>query len=205
MRVWLDETECDFHPDSVAQAIEYGAEVAERQGRLIIDVQVDGASWTESQIEQSRQLAAPAEEVRMLSSDPVELVRHTWSDAAEALAEADARQREAAHMIQADRNTEAMEQLSEVIDVWGSVQKAVSLGSQALAIDLDQESIEGTPVTEYVERLGQQLRTLRDALQQEDPIGVSDTLLYDLPQTIADWRELLSHLHDRAERRDEEA
>lgn len=191
MRVYLDEAACDVQADSVAAAVNAAAALARRRGRTIVDIIVDGRPWNVDRIDTPEAgVKGKAKEVRLASADPRDLVCQAFSDAAGALTEVDHLQQTAAELLQGDRAAEAMERLGRAIDLWGSVHQAVTMG--ATMIDLDLE-----PQRPVIEQLTTNLRSLRGALEQRDTVALADTLLYDLPDVINQWRALLHTLRER--------
>jgi hypothetical protein len=197
MRITLDEHPCDVHADSVEQAIAAAAALAETNGRMIVEVIVDGKALTQLAGEE---LANTAREIHLTSADPVELVCQTFTDAGEALRDADRLQQSAAELIQSDRIPAAMEKLGEAFAIWSSVQQAVTMGAEVIGFDLEAElpGLQTTSLNDAVEQLNTQLRVIEQALKTNDPVGLSDTLLYDLPQTVVVWRGLMESLRSRA-------
>jgi hypothetical protein len=198
MQILLDDIPCHVQAQTVGEAIEGGAEVARDRGRLIVDVTVDGSHLSEADLTSAQQQTRTAGIVRLVSADPVELVRQTLSDAREALAEADGLQREAAELLQSDERTVAMDKLAEAISIWLCVQEAVTKGTQLIGIDLDAERPDGDQdIPDAIFRLKERLNALRRALQDRDEIGLADTLLYEFPQVIEQWQKLLGDLQRR--------
>lgn len=208
MRILLDgEPISRTTAGTVGEAITAAADLAGQRGRMIIEVSVDGAAWSEHQIADELTGATAAEEVSLTSADAVAVVAAAYRDAAQALAEADGLQRDAADLLQADRRAESLELLNESLQIWQSVQQAVVMGLHAAPACLDDDSGLETRITGAVDRLNHHLTIIRDALQSGDPVGVSDTLLYDLPEVVQDWRALLHELettvgHDNPENPD---
>jgi len=73
MQVYLDDTPCDVDCQTLAHAIADAAAQAEQAGRLIVEVMVDGESWTQQQLSGEDMTQATANEVRMTSVDPTQL------------------------------------------------------------------------------------------------------------------------------------
>ena len=198
MQILLDDIPCHVQAQTVGEAIEGGAEVARDRGRLIVDVTVDGSRLSETDIESVRQQTRTAQIVRLVSADPVELVRQTLNDAREALSEADGLQREAAELLQSDQRTVSMDKLTEAISIWLCVQEAVIKGTQLIGLDLDAEPADGEEdLPDAIRRLREQLDAVRRGLQDKDEIGLADTLLYEFPQVIEQWQRLLGDLQGR--------
>ncbi|MDY7108164.1 MAG: hypothetical protein SYC29_05960 [Planctomycetota bacterium] len=201
MRVLLDEQPCDIEAASISEAIRGAAALAQQRGRLIIEVTVDGERWDEAQLSSESLCAGTAGEVHCTTADRKALVLRTLSDASEVLAHADDLQREAAELIQTDQAAQAKERIAEAVNIWLTVLEAVARSAEALEMDLEAGLGEsGEPLPRIIERLKERLQTLRDAVQSDDPASISDTLLYELPTVVGEWRELLSDMQQYIER-----
>jgi hypothetical protein len=200
MRVLLDEQSCDIEATSISEAIRGAAALAQDRGRLIIEVFVDGQRWDEAQLSSESLCAGSAVEVRCTTADRKALVLRTLGDASEVLTAADELQREAAELIQTDQAAQAKERIAEAVNIWLTVLEAVARSAEALEMDLDTViGAAGEPLPRIVARLKDRLQTLRTAVQSEDPASISDTLLYELPEVVSEWRELLTDMQDHIE------
>ncbi len=197
MQILIDDLPCDMDANTVGEAIEGAAELARDRGRLIVDVTVDGDRWTQADLASTRRHAQTAQVVRFSSAEPVELVRHTFADALDALAEADELQREAAELLQSDRGTVAMDKLGEAVSIWLCVQEAIMNGTKLVGLDLDTVTIGGKPLPEAIARLSDHLNAIRTGLKQSNMIELADTLLYEFPPIVEEWRRLLTELQER--------
>ena len=194
MRVLLDNDECDMAVGSVGEAVAAGAALASDRGRTVTDVLVDGTRWSDDQLASPDIEQATATEVQIITADPGELVSETFAEAAWALSDAGKLQEEAAQLIQAGQPRDAMDKLRDAVSIWLSVQEAVTKGSQLARLDLDSVTMDGISARLCIERLAEQLRMIRSALQANDPVGLSDTLLYEMPEVVDEWRGLLEQL-----------
>ncbi len=194
MRILLDDTPCDLKAKTVGEAIDAAAEVARRLGRLIVEVTVDDTLWAEGKLSSPKQLEASAEVVRLTSAEPRQLVDEAFTDAAEALADADELQQEAARLIQSDQYTVSMDKLNEALSIWLSVQEAIVKGSRIVGIDLDDVVVGERSINASISRLNEWLLVIRNALTDSDQIALADTLLYELPEVVGEWRSILEHL-----------
>ncbi len=194
MRVLLDNDECEMAVGSVGEAVAAGAALASDRGRTVTDVLVDGTRWSDDQLASPDIEQATAAEVQLITADPGELVSETFAEAAWALSDAGKLQEEAAQLIQAGQPRDAMDKLRDAVSIWLSVQEAVTKGSQLARLDLDSVTMDGISAQLCIERLTEQLRMIRSALQANDPVGLSDTLLYEMPEVVDEWRRLLEQL-----------
>jgi hypothetical protein len=196
MQVLLDDMAYDVKATTVGEAIDAAAALAEQRGRLIVDVSVDGVRLTESELSADDRRGATADTVRFTSAAPVELVRQIFADAADALRYADELQREAAELLQSDRHTASFDRLNEAISIWLQVREAIVKGSQLVGLDLDEIQLP-RPIHESINALNEQLEAIRGALAEHDDIALADTLLYELPEVVEEWRCVLEELQRR--------
>lgn len=194
MQILLDENVCDVAADTVEEAIAVCADLVEAQGRMIVDVQVDGARWSEEELASTENQSTTAQVVELTSADPAQLVLQTFQDAAEALTDADELQQEAAQLLQSDQRTICMDKMGEALSIWLSVQQAIVKGSQVIGLQLDEVTVDGTPIVTSIVQLNEQLRMLRTALEQDDQIALADALLYEFPDIVREWQGILEHL-----------
>jgi len=200
MQILLDSDPCEMKAQTVGEAIATAAKLAQTQGRLIIDVIVDGLRWSEQQLDSAEQNDTTAETIEFITAEPKELVLQTFEDAADALSDADALQKEAAELLQSDQSIICMDKLAEALSIWLTVQQAIVKGSQVVELQLDSISVKKVPITESIARLNENLQLLRSALQQDDQVAVADALLYEFPDIINEWRTILEHLQSLVER-----
>jgi hypothetical protein len=200
MKVLLDDMPCNVNAATVGEALDAASTLAEQKGRLIVDVSVDGMPWTESELSRPECTAGGADVVRFTSAAPLDLVRQTFADAEDALIEADELQRETAELLQADQRAVSLDKLNEAIAIWLQVQEAIVKGSQLVALKLDDVALP-RPIGESINDLNGRLESIRGALTQEDVIALSDTLLYEFPAVVEEWRGILQELQRILERK----
>lgn len=198
MRIFMDEEPCQIAGNSVAEVIASGAAFAESRGRMVVEVIVDGRRWKEEEIATAQDSQAEADEIRFETVEPAGLVSQVCEDASAVLDDADVIQREAADLVEAGRQPEAMTKLNEALAIWHNVQQALTMSAEIMHWDLDAESDGPASPRAVIDRLNSQLKLIRDALQTDDPIGLSDLLRYELPEVVQQWRGLLQRLKDRA-------
>jgi len=199
MRIYVDEHICESDAGCIGEAISAGATVAEDYGRIVIDVVVDGERWDEQRLDSEESRANDASEIRLTTAVPEELVGDAFLHAADALVRADEVQRAAAEHLQADRGTEALDQLQEAMTIWTSVQETVTRGAALAGLALDEVTVGDRPARTIIGQLATELTELRSALEAGDPVGMADCLLYRMPEVVTDWRALLDALRREVE------
>ena len=167
MRVLIDDSPCDTEATTIGEAVAAAAEAAERAGRLVCEVLVDGALLSEDELQQSSTLARAASEVQLVTTTMDALLKDVFVPAAEALSETAVAQQEAAELIQSGRIADGMNNLRSVMETW------------------------------VIIRLGVRLGGLKSAIANEDVSATCDCLLYDLPESTREWTTVLHGLATR--------
>ena len=195
MRVLLDDQTVTIEEPTFAAAIAAGRRAAERRGRVLVEVSVDGRPAPESWLEDPAGEGREAAEVRLVSAEPVSLVQVTLLEVADALENVRAQQHRAAEWIQEDRLDQALGPLATVVATWTSVQQAVSNGAALLGLDLATvETASGLRLSEMIEDLTGRLREVKAALQGQDWTAAADVLGYEMDERAVAWGEALRRL-----------
>ena len=199
MDVLLDNQTCETRAQTVGEAIDAAADLARTDGRLIVEIFVDGVRWDEAHMSSPEGIEAAAGEVRLVSADARVLVSQTLERAAEALDTAENMQREAAELLQAGEHLQSYPKLGEAISIWISVSEAIVKSAQVFGLSLDEITVGSTPLTASIQRLNEWLGVIRDALAARDQIGLADTLLYEFPEVTGEWKAVLAELSNRVD------
>lgn len=194
MRILLDDHETTLRADTVGAALQEAASLVEKTGRMIVEVEVDGIAWGEEDLSSPEYARRGANEVRLSTAHPAELLRDTFAHAAEAVLNADNIQKSAAKLLQSNRETEGMQSLLEALAIWGSVQTAISRGLELGVIDREQVRAAGIDIDGAIGALDARLRALREAMKSSDVTAVSDCLMYEFPATTKLFAQTLASL-----------
>ena len=195
MRVVLDDSPCAVEAGSISAALRNAAGEADRAGRVIVDVFIDGHRCSADDLDRL-DLQTVVNELRLVSADPSEIVRAALESAETALSDADALQREAAELLQADESVEAFSRLTGAVSLWTSVRQAVSDGCALIDLDLGAVHVGEKPATAIIGLLTDHLRELKASLESLDVVRLADILLYEMPAVIGEWHDLLARLHE---------
>jgi len=197
MQMILDSREITIDAVTIGDAIEFGAREAERSGRCIAEVYVDGSPFTHEQIASDAACLLPAREVRLVTALAADLIDEALHNAAAAVDHIAEVQREAAEFIECDQMVDAMSMMREAVDAWLAVQETAMTAAAYAGLDLETfvtEEIDGAVV---IARLRDHLSQITQSLRNRDTIMLSDILLYEFPQTISDWKRLLIVMSER--------
>ncbi|MDZ4831708.1 MAG: hypothetical protein SGJ09_16105 [Phycisphaerae bacterium] len=199
MRILVDDLECTNDATTIAAALIVAANEAERQGRRVVEVAVDGEPWSESELGDDARLALRASELRCATVSPSHFLRETFLDAADELAKVDEMQTTAARALQADDTKRGMETLLGALAIWANIQKTASRGIEFGHIDPRSVTTSDGSFDDAAVDLNQRLTTLRDAMNHHDTVALSDCLMYEFPATTRRWSAILAELARRAD------
>jgi hypothetical protein len=210
MRLLLDDTPVELERPTLACALETGIERARAAGRVIIEVKLDGEPVS------GEDLASPSEqemrgaEVRLLTAEPVALVRTTLMEASDTLGDAIALQRSAAAAIHAGRTPDALDAMTQALEIWHTIQQVVQKTTEMLEVAPDNLTLEGpaegggrVSMGSRITELGAALLEARDAMQEGDLARLADALEYDLVEKAELWQGLLRAFADILRAEDE--
>jgi hypothetical protein len=184
---------------TVGEAIDAASRLAADRGRLIVEVVVDGEQWTDAELSEPGRLGSAADVLQLATAEPRTLVAAAFADAEEGLRDIAQLQREAAELLQEDRQTVAMDRLGDAVSIWASIHETVTKGAEIAGLDLQSQHVGAAPLRDAVARLGGRLHAVRDALSHDDQISLADTLLYEFPEVVTEWRAILAELRQRLE------
>jgi hypothetical protein len=184
-------------PRTLASAIRIASAEAEQRGRVVVEVQIDGAPAPDELLEDPPE-APVGSEVRLMSVEPRSLVRVTLMDAVDALEAARERQGRSAELIQIGKLDEALAPLSEAIETWQTVRDAVEKSAAMLGMDLRElGAAEGdSSIDELVATLAARLNEIRRTLAGEDWSALADVLAYDMGEQTDRWKTALAAAAD---------
>ena len=188
MRILLDGSHCkDLDATTVGEAIEAACNRAQQLGRVVIQVDVNQRTLEPDQLRDPETISSTAEEVALTSLEPVGLLRQTLALGVDALQAANERFAMAAHAIQAGEAEKATTSLKEGIEFWQTVDEHVLREAVPM---VQQLSTNAPPKSEFdalVSELEDALGSIKQAISSGDLAALSDSLLYEFPDTSQRW------------------
>jgi len=191
MPIYLDDEAVTLSGDSLGDVLNAAREQLADQGRVVVEVRIDGQSLVDREIDEQQDAAIGDREVRLYTADPITLAVGTLGQVRDVLDVAQRVQTDAAELFQQDRSADAIQRVAEAMSIWQQTQQAVLHSAVLLDIDLDQRMVEDIPVSETVNDLIGHLTSLRDQLASGDTVAVADALAFEWPQTVARWQKLI--------------
>ncbi|CAN5689930.1 hypothetical protein BH11PLA1_BH11PLA1_02690 [soil metagenome] len=182
MTIWLDDQRLAATPDaSLASALAAARAAAQQTGRVIIEATWDGELISDDILADPPKTPLAQRELRFATADPRALVSATMHELGDVVQRLDLLQQEAADSLRAGDMTSALSGLSEAIEVWDTLRRAVQEGPALLGVALNDLTVRdpaGTPIslTAAIGGLSDVMNDLKAALENQDWAALGDLL-----------------------------
>ena len=197
MRILLDNEPCPLTADNLGEVLHAANDIAQGQGRLVVEVLVDGIALSDTQLLEEERLQASATEIHLRTCTAMDILCETFQNASMAVLESEQVQEQAAKLIQAGNHLEGMKTLSMALATWIEVHDAVVKGLTLAGEDPETLQINEIRFSDASTGLQQQLTQLREGITNSDASMICDSLLYEFPAICTDWAGLLQGLSER--------
>lgn len=194
MAIFLDDEPVQLEGGNLETVLASASARLSDRGRVVVEVQLDGLPIVAGNYAQHQRASVSDAEIRLYSANPHELTVTTLQQVKAHLDQARQAQLQAAELFQQDKQSQALEQVIQVIEVWQQVQQAVLHSVQLLGIDVDERQVDGQTVVEMTDSLIEQLKGLHELLTVVDTVGLADVLAYEWPGTADRWERLIAEL-----------
>lgn len=207
MRVYLDDALIEHARPTLAGGISAAAAIAERQGRIIIQVLADGSPLADEKLAELPDTADGVAELRMTSADTKSIVRVALSDAADLLDANLQIHKQTARLFQQGDIQGAFADLDRVVEVWRMARETLEKCAAALGLNGDQLARSALQVhrdfaeaSNAVGSLSATLAELKSGIERQDWATVGDLLEYDLPEQGQLWSAMLRAVSDHVDK-----
>jgi hypothetical protein len=168
----------------------------QKENRLVVHVLVDGQEPDLSEMGRLRRIPLDGHTLFVETADPRDLAFQALAEVEAQLDEADRLRAQASDLILAGQHQPAMAKLSGCFATWQAAPESVLKTAQILRVDLEQVRVEGKPLADGVRLFAEQLRHIKEALENRDFVQLNDILTYEAPETTAHWRAAIQALRD---------
>lgn len=187
MKAFLDDRKIDAGTPTLADVLTEGAAMAEEEGRIIVEVSIDGQEVAGDELESPSDTDLGDAEVRLVSADPAALAAQALSDAATQLSQTRERQTQCASLVQVGKITEAMSMMEGCLSDWQMARTVVDTVTQLT-------NVTAKTADDTIEDLAAKLDELKSALTGQDWATVADLLAYDLDEQVTSWTAMLDEM-----------
>jgi len=187
-------------PDDVLAVVAAANDHLRAQGRAILSLTTDGDTVLPEDLIEHLQ-GKPVSEVTVLTIETEEIaamVEKCLAELRSTLPELPEACRQLAQLFQGDVPEEAYEPFHQLADIWSHVKRRERLVSEALDLDLDALSIDGTPLNAMHQDLNAQLEAALLALEKGDTVLLGDLLEYELAPRAEMETKIVALLQEHA-------
>jgi len=199
MPTYLDDKPLDVQAETLADLLDEARKHLADTGRIVVEVHVEGEMLDDQTLDEQMNEPIGDRDMRLVSVHSKALVSVTLSEVRVVLGEARELQDEAAELLQHDQGVDAMVKIAAALEVWQQAQQAVLHTIGLMGIDFDQFTVDDLTAPTIVNRLVDQLKSLREAVEAGDGIALADALAYEWPQMTDQWDRLLERLIETVE------
>jgi hypothetical protein len=160
--------------------------------RLIVSIRCDGADITGEGFE--TKLAQPATNfgrVDVYTGAPGDLVEDAMAQAQEMLDKSDAVRVKVVDLLEGGKAAEAVQLLGECMRIWMQIHQGIVNALALLNVDVSALREGDRAVPEILEGSRDRLMQVRDALEANDTVLLSDTLRYEFDDVVGGWRSVI--------------
>jgi hypothetical protein len=200
MDVFLDNNELATPEQTLGAILSAARKLIAPAGRFVVEVRVDGRTLEDSEIEFLGPQKINAEEIQLITADPLELADQALADIGDSLRRARGAQQEAAQLLRTDRPADALRFVQDALGVWSQAQQAVQSSARLLEINLDQLRVGDESVPRAIQGLLDRLAAVRTQLTASDWLGLADTLAYELDASALTWTQLMADIRSRVQK-----
>ena len=194
MQLTLDQQPVEVEANQLGQMLAAMQSHVQEQGRIIIEVIVDGESIVGDEIQKRQNQTVEGKSIALISAKPDELAIQTLTEVEARLAQTLEIQQQASQWLQENRELEALQHVSTIIETWLNVQQAVLQCCQLANIDFNELRADDFNSQELTERLLGQLQELKTLIETNDSSALADVLAFEWPDTVKHWRSLIEQL-----------
>lgn len=159
-----------------------------RDNKLIVNLLIDGQEPDYDNLASVKLSPLKGHTLFVETADPREIANDALTEVEAQMEEADRLTGEAVAMLQKNQPAGAMQKLSGCFTTWQHAQDSVDKTAQLLRLDLNRLTAGGQSLMSLMNEFSQQLRSIRDALENRDYVALGDVLTYETPETTRKWR-----------------
>ncbi len=159
----------------------------QRDNRLVVNVLIDGAEPDLGRMAAVRQAKLVDHTIFIETADPRRMALEVLEAVDAELSQAEQLKGEAADLLQRNQANHALQKLGGCLRAWAHAQESVMKTAKLLRIDLDLVRVGERALREVLVEFAEQLRAIKEALQNRDYVTLCDTLVYETTDTSRQW------------------
>lgn len=201
MPVFVDDKPVDLAGVNLAAMLESARGRLRDSGRVVVDVRLDGVALDGEELDRRMDEFVGDGELCLHTADPRDLSRSTLEMLLAQFDEVACNQKEIADLINRDELSEAMTRFADVMEKWRQSQEAIRNAAGLVEIDLGGLDVEGGTAIRVIEQVIERLKTMRDAIEARDFVGLADVLSYEGPDLVERWQKLILRIIEKIDQK----
>lgn len=176
-------------------------------GRIIVGVRCDGLDMASTELEDAlTKPVAGFNRIDLVTGTQGQLVREAMHQAGTALDDAEKQREHIANLLTGGKTMEGIEALARSLDLWKQVHDAVDKSIQMLGMQAEDLMVDGRSVVDLLVQPKDVLVQVKEALEAQDYVMLSDLLQYEFGRVIEEWKKItielarLAEIHETATR-----
>jgi len=195
MQVFVNEIPlCDVTTGdkTVGQVIDSLRGQIQADDRLVVQIECEGRVVPPEEIDTT--LKQPISNLRRLdlhTESTLALAHSALETIAGVFHQTDSERTRAVEHLAAGQVTEAMHALIPCVQAWQGGFEALWQVATLRKVDLDSASMNNIPILTWIKEWSDQLRQIKEALQNQDFVLLSDILQYEMDSTAEAWPKVI--------------
>ncbi|MEO0963546.1 MAG: hypothetical protein AAFY08_00360 [Planctomycetota bacterium] len=194
MPTYLDDAPLAVDAATLDAALDVARRDAEAQGRLIVEVSLDGESLMGDRLDAAMGTAIGEAELRLYSADAAQVAGEALHEVRASIDRIEAMHQEAADELQRGDQAAGLATVGRVIELWLGVQRGIGQAAQVAGIELDGLTFGQTSATALFSGLLERLQELKGMIESGDTIALADALAYEWSEITEPWGALVDTL-----------
>ena len=159
----------------------------QRENRLVVHVLIDGEEPDLNRLNAVQQSLLRGHTLYIETAEPRQMALEVLDEVEWQLDEADHLRAEAVELLLSNQTIKAMEKLQRCFTTWQHAEESVLKTAQLLRIDLDGVRVGEQSFRTVLGEFAEQLRAIRNALENRDFVALSDVLSYECGRMSEQW------------------
>lgn len=203
MELYIDETKVDIDlpaSEPLENVLRHSQTKLYEAGRLVVGLRCDGNEVPADEMAETlKRQASSFERLDVVTSTKYDLVAEAMDQAAISLTQTEESCQRIADGLSEGKTSESMQALGDCLSVWKQIHEAIGKSIAMLEIDPQTTLIAGEPLVNVVNKPMVVLLRVKEALQSQDHVLLSDTLKYEFSEVAQHWQDVIASIQGQAQ------
>ncbi len=203
MEIYIDETKVDIDvsaSEPLENVLRHSQAKLYEAGRLVVGLRCDGNEVPADEMADTlKRQASSFERLDVVTSTKYDLVAEAMDQAAVSLTQTEESCQRIADGLSEGKTSESMQALGDCLSVWQQIHEAIGKSITMLELDPQSTLVGGEPLVDVVNKPMVVLLRVKEALQSQDHVLLSDTLKYEFSEVAQQWQDVIASILGQAQ------